>query len=296
MISYAFTVPVPPSLGLKRPRLLVPLGNGTAPDEAGSRPSIASALPCPRALRRGRVSTVNQMAAFGVGALRGSGGRARRGPAHALEPGAGQRRAELREKRAEAKRAEVDESDSVPPGWAQRRSSRRRRRSRPPRLRPRRGRPRRSGPPPADEFEAMRRRIHEEGKRCRRGNAERTRRVVGPAPKRAHDRDRRAPGARLPARRRERAAPRVDGRAHRVGAVERRSGRRGHPLPGRLRRPRPAGGARGRSRPLRAAAPARGRAQGDGVVATSSQILEETDGGRASRPLSRPSTPSGWRA
>src|SRR5688572_9692306 len=71
MISYAFTFPNTPSLGLAASPARA-AREPTAPGETGSPASIARALPCPRLLRRGRVTLVNQKAALAVGALAGA--------------------------------------------------------------------------------------------------------------------------------------------------------------------------------------------------------------------------------
>src|SRR5919109_676741 len=61
-------VPEPPSLGLAASPARA-ARERTAPGEAGSRTSIASASPCPRSLRHGRVTLVNQKEALALGAL-----------------------------------------------------------------------------------------------------------------------------------------------------------------------------------------------------------------------------------
>jgi hypothetical protein len=106
---------------------------------------------------------VKRNAAFGIGALLGAAAafvwdrRSQLRPAPATAPDA--RAAELREKLAEAKRAQVDEDDFGAAGMGAETIVEEQPSPRPP---ARREPP--ADPPPADEFEAMRRRIHEEGK------------------------------------------------------------------------------------------------------------------------------------
>ena len=162
MISYAFTVPDSSFPRSEAASLVSVTREGAAPDEAGSRPSIASALACPAPLRRGRVSTVNRNAAFGFGALLGAAAAVawdRRSRLHAA-PAPEARQRELREKLAGAQQAPTPEPAAEPaaeptPEPAAEPAPE------PPRPAPPPSRP---GPPSADEFEAMRRRIHEEGK------------------------------------------------------------------------------------------------------------------------------------
>jgi hypothetical protein len=121
---------------------------------------------------------VNRNATLGLGALLGAAAalvwdrRARRRPAVGPSPDA--RTSELRQKLAEAQRADVDETDfgaagmgaetlveepppsTAAPPPAPRPKARPAAPPRPPAPPPE--------PPPGDEFEAMRRRIHEEGK------------------------------------------------------------------------------------------------------------------------------------
>jgi hypothetical protein len=116
---------------------------------------------------------VRRDAAFGVGALLGAAAalvwdrRNRLGGATRSPAGTG--RAELREKLAEARRADVDESDFGAAGMGAETLVEEAAPPRPPAPPPpppeaRPAPPPPPGPPPADEFEAMRRRIHEEGK------------------------------------------------------------------------------------------------------------------------------------
>jgi len=118
---------------------------------------------------------VKRNAAFGVGALLGAAAalvwdrRNRLGDAARSAPGT--RRDELREKLAEARRADVDESDFGAAGMGAETLVEDTAPPRPPAPPPpppspeaRPVPPSPPGPPPADEFEAMRRRIHEEGK------------------------------------------------------------------------------------------------------------------------------------
>jgi hypothetical protein len=196
MISYAFTVPDSSFPRSEAASLVSTAREGAAPDEAGSRPSIASALACSAPLRRGRVPTVNRNAAFGVGALLGAaaavvwGRRSRLRTAPAPEA----RQRELREKLAGAQQAEAPapapepssaaeppnapEPPSAPPPPAPPPPAPPPPASpppappppappppaQPPPPQPKERSAPPSGPPPADEFEAMRRRIHQEGK------------------------------------------------------------------------------------------------------------------------------------
>jgi hypothetical protein len=109
------------------------------------------------------VRIVKRNAAFGIGALLGAAAafvwdrRSHLRPLSATAPDA--RAAELREKLAEAKRAQADEDDFGAAGMGAETIVEETPSPRPP------SRPEPpAGPPPADEFEAMRRRIHEEGK------------------------------------------------------------------------------------------------------------------------------------
>src|SRR4051794_27139224 len=115
MISYAFTVP---DSSFPRSEAASPARAAreeAAPDEAGSRPSIAGVLPCPGRLRRGRVRRVNRNTAFGLGALLGAAAAfvwdRRTGQRPATSPPQEAPQRELRQKLAEAQRAQVDEDD-----------------------------------------------------------------------------------------------------------------------------------------------------------------------------------------
>ncbi|MEO8289898.1 MAG: hypothetical protein ABI649_02750 [Gaiellaceae bacterium] len=116
---------------------------------------------------------MNRNAAFGVGALLGAAAALvwnRRSELRAPPmPAPDARAAELREKLAEAKRAEVDESDFGAAGMGAETIVEEAAPTRPPAppppppdARPQ-APPAPPRPPPGDEFEAMRRRIHEEG-------------------------------------------------------------------------------------------------------------------------------------
>ncbi len=174
MISYAFTVP---DSSFPRSEAASPARaarEGAAPDEAGSRPSIATPSACPAPLPRGRVSVVNRNAAFGLGALIGAAGalvwdrRSRLRTAPAV-PANEESRRELREKVAGSRQAEAPPPAPAaepprppeppppappPPPEAQPAPA-------PPEVK---APPPPAAPPPPNEFEAMRRRIHEEGK------------------------------------------------------------------------------------------------------------------------------------
>lgn len=109
---------------------------------------------------------MNRNAVFGAGALLGAAvalvwdRRARLAASPAPLPEARQR--ELREKLAETQRAEVPPEPPKPPEPPEPPPP-----TEPPAPRPEArpvSRPTPAGPPPADEFEAMRKRIHEEGK------------------------------------------------------------------------------------------------------------------------------------
>jgi hypothetical protein len=103
---------------------------------------------------------VNRNAAFGVGALLGAAAALVWDRRTRLSPAPDTRQRELREKLAEAKRAEVDESDFGAAGMGAE-TLVEETPAKPPAPPAPKARP---TPPPADEFEAMRRRIHEEGK------------------------------------------------------------------------------------------------------------------------------------
>jgi hypothetical protein len=121
------------------------------------------------------VRIVNRNAALGLGALLGAAvalvwdRSARLRAAPAPRPASA---AELRRKLAEAKRAEVDESDFGAAGMGAETIVEEAAPARPPapppppapKARPAPASAPPAAPPPADEFEAMRRRIHEEGK------------------------------------------------------------------------------------------------------------------------------------
>jgi hypothetical protein len=108
---------------------------------------------------------VNRNAAFGVGALLGAAAALVWDRRTRLSPAPDTRQRELREKLAEAKRAEVDESDFGAAGMGAETLVEETPATPPAPPAPKAGpTPPPPGPPPADEFEAMRRRIHEEGK------------------------------------------------------------------------------------------------------------------------------------
>jgi hypothetical protein len=101
------------------------------------------------------VTIVRQGSALAFGALVGAAAalflRGRRAPvATGAAPAADPRAEELRKKLAEARRADVDERDFQAAGMGAETIVAEE--------------PRRSEPPPADEFEAMRRRVHEEAR------------------------------------------------------------------------------------------------------------------------------------
>ena len=98
---------------------------------------------------------MNQKAALAAGALAGAAAalllRHRRSPVSAgAAPTVDPRAEELRQKLAEARRADVDERDFEAAGMGAETIVVEE--------------PRRSEPPPANEFEAMRRRVHEEAR------------------------------------------------------------------------------------------------------------------------------------
>jgi hypothetical protein len=101
------------------------------------------------------VTFVNQKSALALGALAGAAAalflRRRRPPVstHAA-PTADPRAEELRQKLAEARRADVDETEFLAAGMGAETIVA--------------DEPGQPGPPPADEFEAMRRRVHEEAR------------------------------------------------------------------------------------------------------------------------------------
>src|SRR2546423_1650335 len=144
--------PNPPSLGLAASPARA-AREWAAPGETGSRSSIASVGACSSPGRRGRVTFVNQRAALVLGALAGAGAAVllgwRRGAGPAAPLTADPRAQELREKLEEARSAAVDEGDFDAAGMAAETIV-----SEEP------GRE----PLPADEFEAMRRRVHEEAR------------------------------------------------------------------------------------------------------------------------------------